>query len=207
MINIFIADDHPMFINGVKSALEGVKDITITGEALNGEQLLDMLNKKKADVILLDINMPGMDGLQAATEIKLKHQNMKIIMLTQYDERRFMKKCREIGVEGYILKGSDKDDLVKAIKIVHKGGILYEAGKEGEHEFPVPGLMDEIHITGKEQEVLELIAEEKCNDEIAKELNIEKTTVKTHKKRMLWKTGTKTITGLVVWAFRKRIIK
>jgi DNA-binding NarL/FixJ family response regulator len=132
---------------------------------------------------------------------------MKIIMLTQYDERRFMKKCREIGVEGYILKGCDKDDLVKAIRNVYNGGTLYMTGKEDPHGFPVPDLLDDIQITVKEQEVLKLIAEEKCNDEIAKELNIEKTTVKTHKRRMLWKTGAKTITGLVVWAFRKRIIK
>jgi DNA-binding NarL/FixJ family response regulator len=132
---------------------------------------------------------------------------MKIIMLTQYDERRFMKKCREIGVEGYILKGCDKDDLVKAIRNVYNGGTLYMTGKEVPNGFPVPDLLDDIQITVKEQEVLKLIAEEKCNDEIAKELNIEKTTVKTHKRRMLWKTGAKTITGLVVWAFRKRIIK
>lgn len=207
MINIFIADDHPIFIDGIKTALSDIPDIRITGEATDGVKLLKLLDENNADVVLLDINMPRMDGLLTAAEIKKKHSYMKIIMFTQYDERRFSKKCREIGVEGYMLKGSNKDNLVKTIRNVYNGGILYMAGNEGPNEFPVPGLTDEIHITGKEQEVLELIAEEKCNDEIAKELNIEKTTVKTHKKRMLWKTGTKTITGLVVWAFRKRIIK
>jgi DNA-binding NarL/FixJ family response regulator len=151
--------------------------------------------------------MPGMDGLLAAAEIKKKHGYMKIIMLTQYDERRFMKKCREIGVEGYILKGCDKDDLVLAIRNVNNGGTLYMTGKEVPHGFPVPDLLDEIQITVKEQEVLKLIAEEKCNDEIAKELKIENSTVRTHKKRMLLKTGAKNVIGLVVWAFRKRIIK
>jgi two-component system, NarL family, nitrate/nitrite response regulator NarL len=207
MIRIIVADDHPIFINGVRTALEAVPDIKIIGEATDGLQLLHLLDIIKVDLVLLDINMPGMDGIQAAEIIKRRQPATGIIMLTQYDERRFMKKCREIGVEGYLLKGIDKDDLVKAIINIFNGGIQYMTDKKSPNEFPVPGLMIEIQITTKEKEVLKLIAEDKCNSEIAQELNIKQTTVKTHKRRMLWKTGAKTITGLVVWAFRKRIIK
>jgi DNA-binding NarL/FixJ family response regulator len=207
MINLIIADDHPIFIDGVKTALSGVTDIRITGEATDGGQLLKLLDENKADVVLLDINMPRMDGLQAAAEIKKRHPGIKIIMLTQYDEKRFMNTCRDIGVEGYLLKDTGRDDLVQAIRNVKKGGIQYIRGKQRMVDFPIPALSDEIQITGKEQEVLELIAESKCNDEIAKELKIENSTVRTHKKRMLIKTGAKNVIGLVVWAFRKRIIK
>jgi DNA-binding NarL/FixJ family response regulator len=207
MINIIIADDHKIFIEGIRTTLSDVDDIYIAGQALNGAELLVRLENIEADVVLLDINMPGIDGLQAAEAIKKNFKDVKIIMLTQYDEKRFMKKCREIGVEGYLLKTCDKNELVNTIINVHNGGSFYTGVNGKTTGYPVPDLLNCVRITGKEEEVLQLIADEKCNDEIAKELNIEKTTVKTHKRRMLWKTGAKTITGLVVWAFRKRIIK
>ena len=207
MINIIIADDHPMFIDGVKTALEAFADIRIAGEATDGLQLLQLLDKIKADVVLLDINMPGMDGLQAAAEIKKLHPGVKIIMLTQYDENRFMTKCRGMGVEGYLLKESDGHDLAKAVRNVHHGGIQYLKGNHNRRDFPVPGLTDDLLITGKEKEVLQLIAEDKTNKEIAEEMKIAATTVKTYRQRMFLKTGIKSITGLLAWAFRKRIIK
>jgi len=151
--------------------------------------------------------MPEMDGLQAAKAIKEEFKEVKIIMLTQYGERRFVKKCQEIGAKGYLIKDCSKSKLIDTIRDVHNGGVHFIPGEDYNNGFPIPDLLKDVHLTCKEKEVLELIAEEKCNYEIATELKIEKTTVKTHKRRMLWKTGAKTITGLVVWAFRKRIIK
>jgi len=207
MIKVIIADDHRIFIDGIKSILNCVPDIHIAGEALNGKQLLKLLRKVKTDVVLLDLNMPEMDGLQAAEAIKEEFKEVKIIMLTQYDERRFMKKCREIGVEGYLLKGNDSRILVKAIKSVHNGGLYYDDVNGNSNGFPVPDLLNSVLISGKELEVLELIAEEKKEYEIATDLKISKATVKEYKRRMLVKTGTKSAVGLIKWAFRKRFIK
>jgi len=207
MINIIIADDHKIFIEGIRTTLSDVDDINIVGQALNGKQLLELLRKVKADVVLLDINMPVMDGLQAAAVMKKDFNAVKIIMLTQYGEKRFIKKCEEIGAKGYLLKDCTKNVLIDTIRNVYNGGKHYSAGDDFNNGFPVPDLLNDVQISCKEKEVLELLTEEKNTGEIAKELKICNTTVKEYKERMFWKTGTKSIGGLIAWALRKRIIK
>ncbi len=103
MINLIIADDHQIFIDRVKTVLADVPDINIIGEALNGEHLLDLLKTKQADVVLLDINMPIMDGLEAASIIKEKHNKTKTIILSQYNDKGLVKKAKEYGCSGYLL--------------------------------------------------------------------------------------------------------
>ena len=198
MINIVIADDHPMFIDGVKTVLADVPDIHIAGEALNGLQVLELLNTTPADIVLLDINMPVMDGLQTAEAIKQRYKNVKIIMLTQFGERGLVRKCMEMGAEGYLLKDCTKDVLISAIRTVNKrdtfykfnnGSIINEKCKKENQK-----------LTTRELQVLRLMVKDMNYWEITKELRISIYAVRTYRDRLLTKTGTSTIAGLVQWA-------
>jgi DNA-binding NarL/FixJ family response regulator len=206
MIKIFIVDDHPMFIDGVKTVLLDVPDIQIAGEALNGKDALELLNTIHADIVLLDINMPVMDGLQTAELIKQTFKNVKVIMLTQYDEKRFSQKCFEMGVKGYLLKDCEKHDLVNAIKIVFNGGIQYCTKQGHNNGYAVPNLNNKERITEKEKQLLMLIAEEKCNDEIARKLDISSNTIKKRRDRLMAKAGVKNTAGLIYWAMKNNLL-
>lgn len=198
MISIVIADDHPMFIDGVKTVLADEQDIFIAGEALNGMQVLELLNSTPADIILLDINMPVMDGLQTAEAIKQRYKNVKVIMLTQFGERGLVRKCMEMGAEGYLLKDCTKDVLISAIKTVNMGDTFYKFNngtfindkcKKGNQK-----------LTQRELQVLRLMVKDMNYWEITKELRISIYAVRTYRDRLLTKTGTSTIAGLVQWA-------
>jgi DNA-binding NarL/FixJ family response regulator len=205
MINLIIADDHPIFIDGLKTVLADVSDIQIAGEALNGKQVLELLKTVAADIVLLDIKMPELDGIETARLIKKKYINLKMIMLTQFGEKRFITKCLEIGVQGYLLKDSGKDELTKALKTVYEGGSWFK--------FNSPSLNDLYSaesnlpkLTANELKVLKLIVNERCNNDIAQLLNIEVNTVKSYKERPKEKTGSTTIIGLVRWAVENNMV-
>jgi DNA-binding NarL/FixJ family response regulator len=206
MINIIIADDHPMFIDGVRTVLADVPDIRIAGEALNGLQALELLNTTHADIVLLDINMPVMDGLQTAESIKQRYKNIKIIMLTQYDEKGFIKRCKALGVEGYLLKDCEKQILVNAIHLVYCGGTLYGTKNSNNNGYAVPNLNNKELITEKEKQLLMLITEEKCNEEIARKLCISANTIKKRRDRLLAKAGVKNTAGLIYWAMKNNLL-
>ena len=130
MINLIIADDHPIFIDGLKTVLADVPDINITGEAQNGKQVIELLEYKQADVVLLDIRMPEMDGIETAKEIKKRYPHVKIIILTQFGEKCLVKNFMELGVDGYLLKDCSQQDLINAIKTVllHQAYMLLNHG-------------------------------------------------------------------------------
>ncbi len=199
MINIVIADDHPIFIDGIKTALKDEQEISIIGEALNGKQVLELLKYKKADIILLDINMPEMDGLETAEAIKRRFPKVKVIMLTQYNEKRLVKKCLDLGVESYLLKDCGKPELIKAIRSIASGGIWFQANgrKNGYGDY----LRNDLPaLTKNELLVLKMMASEFCNSEIAKEMNISINTVRSYKERLKQKSGSRTSVGLIKWA-------
>jgi DNA-binding NarL/FixJ family response regulator len=205
MINIIIADDHPIFIDGLKTVLTDVPDIIITGEAQNGKQVLELVETKPADIILLDINMPKMDGIDTAKAIKNNSSHIKIIMLTQFGEKRFLRKCMEIGVEGYLLKDCGKEELINTIRKVFDGGFQFtskNSNNSGLYSFQ----NSNNHISEKEKQVLKLIAEEKCNPDIAKVMTISVNTVKTYRERLMIKSGTKTTAGLILWAVKHNLL-
>lgn len=122
MINVLIADDHQLLIDGIKTTLQDVPEIQITAEAKDGFQVLKILESQDdIDVILMDINMPKLDGLDCTRQVSKKYPNIKVIALSQYDEKRFVKRMIKNGASGYLLKDSDKDILIKAIQKVHAG--------------------------------------------------------------------------------------
>jgi DNA-binding NarL/FixJ family response regulator len=206
MINIIIADDHPIFIDGLKTVLEGADGIKITGEAYNGTQVLDRLKTMAADVILLDINMPEMDGLVTAQHIIEKFPKVKVIMLTQYDEPAFIRRCKKIGVNGYLLKDCGKQLLTHAIHLVHEGGTLHATKNGSNNGFEVPDLLLKEQITENEKKILKLIAEEKSNHEIAEMLGKSENTIKKQRERLMCKAGVNKTAGLIYWAMKNKLL-
>jgi len=208
MIRLIIADDHPLMRDGIKTILAGDQEIEVVGCAGDGSELLEMLDTTDADVILMDINMPGMNGIDATQQVRKKYPDLKVLVFSQYDEKRFVKQLMKNGANGYLLKNSAAQELVNAIKIVHNGGlylskelpnIFVEKPKIRSNQlFP--------KLTKREMEVLKQICMEKSTAEIAEMLFLSPNTVETHRANLLLKIGAKNTAGLVKWAIENEII-
>jgi DNA-binding NarL/FixJ family response regulator len=205
MIRILIADDHPLIITGIKSALSDIEDFEFVADADNGYKVIEKLESGvAADIILMDINMPKLDGLACTRMVRKKFPEVKIIALSQYDEKRFVKLMIKNGAMGYILKDSGKDILEKAIRTVYGGEtyfcerlyvrLLNQELKQEDTSALFPKLSE------REIEVMKLICEEYSSQEIADKLFISFHTVESHRANMMSKAGVKNTAGLVRWA-------
>jgi len=211
MITIIVADDHQMFIDGIKALLSNEREMRVTGEALNGNCVLQLLEKKMADVVLLDVNMPDMDGIEATKYIREKFPLVKILMLTMYNNHEFIFSLVNAGASGYILKNTGKAELVEAIKTVHSGKTYYskevtETILKNFSKKPAEQKMEAAQLTAREKDVLKLIAEEFNTHEIADKLFISTNTVETHRKNLMIKLNAKNIAGLVKFAIQTGLI-
>ncbi len=208
MIRLIIADDHPLMRDGIKTILTGNKEVEVVGCAGDGTELLEILDTTDADVILMDINMPGMNGIDATQQVRKKHPGIKVLVFSQYDEKRFVKQLMKNGANGYLLKNSAASELVNAIKVVHDGGLYLsdelpnifvdKPKKRTNQLFP--------KLTKRETEVLKQICQEKSTAEIAETLFLSPNTVETHRANLLLKIGAKNTAGLVKWAVENEII-
>jgi DNA-binding NarL/FixJ family response regulator len=208
-IQLLIADDHAILRDGIVSLLRSEPGIDITCTASNGYEVLEMLNHNTIDVCLLDINMPGLDGIETAKLIRDRKPGIKIIMLTTYNDREIISELVHLGVSGYLLKNSDKQELVEAIHKVMKGRHYFseEVEKiilEGLTEKKLPEI---IPLSERELEVVQLLAKEYTNEKIASELHISFRTVETHRKNIMQKTKAHNLAGLMKFAYSKGLIK
>lgn len=207
MIKILIADDHQMFIDGIKSLLSSSQQIKVVGEARNGQEVLDFVGKNKVDVVLLDMNMPLMDGMQALKYIKEKFASVKVIMLTMFDTREYIEKLLKAGADGYILKNTGKEELTLGIETVMKGQSYFSKevterimeGLQGKKRNTTNML---IELTDREKEVLKLIVKEHTTQEIGEKLFISPNTVETHRKNLISKLNVRNLAGLVKYAIQ-----
>lgn len=207
MIKIAIADDHQMMIDGIKSLLKQEKNMTVIGEALNGEELLKVIEKKKADVVLMDVRMPVMDGIEATQLITQRFPDVKVLMLTMYNSREYIEKLIKSGAAGYILKNTGKQELISAIETIYRGEHYYSREvterfmesfqKQKKVYSDIP-----IELTGREKDVLKLIAQEFTTQEIADKLFISHHTVETHRKNLISKLNVRNTAGLVKYAIQ-----
>lgn len=214
-INVFVVDDHQIFLDGIVSLLDDEPNITIAGTAHNGKQAVDRLKSLNVDVVLMDINMPEMDGIEATKLLRQSHPKLKILMLTMHSEPRFIKVCLEIGAKGYVLKNISKDDLIKAIETVYQDKSyldqdvqekLINSMSNGEEEDDRN--YDELaaQITQRELEILQLIALGLTSQDVANKLFISKNTVETHRKNMLAKLNVNNTAALLKIAYKKGLV-
>ena len=208
-IKLLIADDHPILRDGIVSLLQAEESFVIAGTAGNGYEVMELISKKDFDVCLLDINMPGMDGIETARLIKEKKPGIKIIMLTTYSDREIISELVHIGVSGYLLKNSDKKELVEAVNKVMKGRHYFSEEVEN---IILQGLTEKkwaevITLTERELEVMHLLAKEYTNDKIAGELYISYRTVETHRKNIMQKTKSHNLAGLLKYAYSNGLLK
>lgn len=212
-IKVVLVDDHQIVRDGIKLMLEPQAGIDVVGEAENGEQALQLIEKVKADVIVMDINMPVMNGIAATKKIKDEHSHIKVLALTMSNDDSHVRQMVQAGASGYIMKSAGREELTKAIKEVMLGkhyfsdqateSILMDMVKnKGKSSVP-----DDVQITEREKEVLQLIIKEYTNQEIAEKLFISPRTVDAHRRNLLQKTGARNTAGLVSYAFQNNLIE
>ena len=212
-IHVLIADDHQIIRDGIKALLNNVPDIQITCEASNGLEAIESLKNNSIDLVLMDITMPRLNGIEATKIIAEKFPQVKVLTLTMHDEESHIVKMLKVGAKGYILKTTGKRELAEAIKAVALGESYFSReassrimeyfmkNKQGQKE----GTVDRI-LTKREVEVLRLIAEENTNSEIAEKLFLSPRTVDTHRRNLLQKLHVKNTAGLVKYAVEHHLV-
>ncbi len=211
-IRVMIADDHAMVRQGLKTIIELEDDIEVVSQAANGEQAVFLARQDKPDIILMDINMPVLNGLQAIKILKEENSNCKIIVLTLHQDREYLFRTVQLGCEGYVLKDAESSVLIEAIRSVYQEKTYIQPNMTGElvKEFNRITLIEQDNsitknLTNREIEVLKLIADGLINKEIAKNLFISEKTVKNHISNIFKKLDVNDRTQAAIYAFKHNI--
>jgi two-component system, NarL family, nitrate/nitrite response regulator NarL len=208
-IRILIADDHRVFIDGMRALLREIPALEVVGDAENGEQLIGQVAIHKPDVVLSDIQMPVMDGIEATREIHKKFPEVKVIALTMLNESMFIRRMLEAGASGYVIKTIDKDELIKAIHAVAAGEKYFSAAVTAQlmNNFSAKPQSNPIDIlTKREKEILTLISLGLTDKEIAEKVFLSPLTITTHRKNILSKLGLKNKVELTRFAMENNLL-
>lgn len=200
MITIVLAEDHQALIDGIKLSLEYEEDISVVGEANDGEALIDLVRKKRPSIVITDIRMPKCDGISAAKIIKKEFPETKIIAFSMFDQAEAVEQMKQAGASGYIMKNSSLKKLLEAIRIVAKNETFFDdaiMAKDGLTK-------EDIILSSREKEILRLIGEGSTSQEIADRLFIGKSTVDTHRKNILKKMNIHGKTDLIRFAVERK---
>lgn len=213
-IRILIADDHALFREGIRALLSGYDDLEVVGEATDGREAIEQVKECRPNIVLMDIAMPGLGGLEATLELTKSAPHVKILILTQHDNREYLSRFLRAGVSGYVLKRAAGTELVAAIRAVHQGGTFlhpdmapavvegYLGGiKASAQEDPYETLTD------REKQVLKLVAEGKTNKEVAETLDISVKTAMGHRANLMEKLGIHNRAELVKFALQRGIVE
>jgi DNA-binding NarL/FixJ family response regulator len=203
MIHIYLADDHKIFVKGVASLLEAEPGLKVAGFSFDGKSALDAIRLQQPDVVLTDIQMPGVSGIELTKIIKEEFPEVKVIGLSMFDKPEIINELISAGGDGYLLKDLEKDELVKAIQEVMKGNLYYSTSAS---EILLKTMDDKDLLTRREKEIIQLIAKEKTNVEIAQMLFISEHTVESHRKNIFRKTKAKSIVGLIKFAYENKLL-
>lgn len=215
MINVILADDHKLIRDAIRSHLTKCSDVNIVGEASNGFEVLELLKEKpeQVDIAMLDINMDGMDGIECASRMHEEHPDIKILVLSMYDNSLYIKQMIKNGVAGYLLKHADEKEIISALRTIKDGKTYYDNAVVDVviKSFTEPEVLEDnreaVKLTPREHEILELIMKEYTNQEIADELFISSRTVDAHKRNLLEKTNSKNLAGLIKYAYQNNLFK
>ncbi|MFW5706341.1 MAG: response regulator [Bacteroidota bacterium] len=213
-IKVLVIDDHQLIIDGIQSVLEGEKDVLFFAGANNIDKALAYLQHDHVDVVLTDINLPGKSGIEITREIKQNFPHVKVIALTMHEDIRMVRKMVEAGASGFLLKRSNMNDVLDAIRIVADDGkyldrdvqalMMENIGKDKKDDQDKKPV--EIKLTRRELEILSLVAREYSNEQIGKKLFISERTVETHRRNIFSKTKTKSVIGLIKYAIREGLV-
>jgi len=216
-IRVIIADDHVLYRAGVKTALSSKSDLQIIAEADNGMHLLQLLKQVPADVILLDIQMPIMDGIATLPEIKKLYPHTKVIMLTMLEDNSMITKLMELGANSYLTKTSDSEIIYEAIKTCHEQeyyfntltnqALLTNLKQRLTNPMPIQTAQPDVLLNDKETTILRLMCEEKTTKEIADMVELSPRTVEAIRDKLKVKIGAKSTAGLIMYAVKHKIIE
>jgi len=208
-IRIALAEDHALFREGLASLLKEEEELTLVFEASNGEELLEGLKKHKVDVVLLDLNMPVLDGKQTLNLLMAKYSKVRTIVLTMFDSESYIMETIRLGARGFLAKNCSIEKVVDAIYAVHEQGYYFHDEVSKSQLFRLvndvgiePSFQNEP-LSARERTILELICNEKKNNEIADLLCISVRTVEVHRQNLLRKTNSKNVAGLVIFAIKE----
>jgi len=211
-IQVLLADDHKIVRDGLKMMLRSHPGIDVVAEAENGSEAVSVLDSNTVDLVIMDINMPEMNGIEATSKIVKNFSGIKVLALTMSNDDQHIRQMIQAGASGYILKSSGRNELIMAIENIMEGKHYFsdEATKsimmdlvtnKGKTHKAEP----DVHITDREMEILELILKELTNNEIAEKLFISPRTVDAHRRNLLQKTGVRNTAGLVRFAMKKNL--
>lgn len=212
-IRLLLVDDHPVVRDGIKFSLSAKPHIQIVGEASDGEEAVRKTIQLKPDVVLMDINMPSMSGLEAAKQLRTLAPDAKILALTMHDNKEYILRITQLGAKGYVFKDDSPSDLIGAIEAVYAGDVFFspKASKFLLKEYVKTAQSLEISpipdLTLQECEVLKLIASELTTKKIAEQLNVSPRTVETYRERIMEKLNISTVAGLTKFAIQKGLIE
>lgn len=214
---VLLVDDHNIVRDGLRALLRGQRHLKIVAEAENGYQALETLAKKEVDLVLIDINMPEMNGIECTEQITKKYPDIRVLALTMMKEEQHIRQMLKAGASGYILKDAGKEELLRGINTVIEGKSYFSSeasqvmmmdlmgGKSSKRSKVTPSEL--IYLTGRERDVLKLIVKEMTNQEIAKELYISTRTVDAHRRSLLQKIGARNSVGLVKYALEHNLLE
>jgi DNA-binding NarL/FixJ family response regulator len=213
-IRVLIADDHAIVRDGVRALLALSEDITVVGEAANGQLAVELARALRPDVIRMDIALPGLGGLEATIEIRKDNPEAKILVLTQYEDREYIRRFLKAGVSGYVLKKAAGSELTTAIRAVSRGGLVLDPdvarGAVREQDGPAPAdqAADPYEgLTDREKQVLKLVAEGHSNKEVAELLDISVKTAMSHREHIMRKLDLHSRTDLIKFAIQQGVIR
>lgn len=212
LTRILIVDDHPMVRDGLSTMLQRQPDFEVVGEAGNGKEGVEQAEQLKPDLILMDLRMPEMDGVEAMRQIRAQQPEIEFLVLTTFDTDEYIFDAVEVGAKGFLLKDTSRDELFNAVRTVSKGNSYFQSdiGSRLADQFAMlrkgAGHVTDA-LSQREREVLNLIARGKANKEVAAELSLSESTVKTHVSNIFSKLGVNDRTGAVTTAIQKGIIK
>ena len=202
MIRVLVADDHPVVRHGLCTMLEIEDDIVVVGRAADGEEAVRQARETRPDIVLLDVQMPNVDGIEALRRIRADNPEARVIVLTTYRNEDYIFPSLEAGARGYLLKDASRTELAAAVRAVHRGESLLDPQiAETVHRAPRPD-----PLTARELEVLRLMADQRSNAQIAELLFVSENTVKTHVSNILAKLGCGDRAGAVLTAWKRHLI-
>ncbi|MDP2698854.1 response regulator transcription factor [Thalassospira sp.] len=204
-IRILLCDDHALVMDGVRSRLESYDHVSIVGEAGNGQEALTQARDLRPDIVLMDISMPVMNGIEATEKFRETLPEIKVVILSMHENPEYLRTARQAGARGFILKDVSSNDMVRAIEAIASGGEVYSPGLETMSDTrATPD--DNMPLTSRERTVLRLLAQGASNKHVARELDISVRTVETHRRNIKRKLGIDSSAGLVRYAIEKGLV-